>query len=55
MKATAAQMKRDYNQEPFQAVLNTGDNFYYCGIQNLDDPNISDDYITPYQDKNWTR
>ena len=25
-------------------VLNTGDNFYYCGIQNTSDPQINDDY-----------
>ena len=26
-------------------VLNTGDNFYYCGIQNTSDPQISADYV----------
>ena len=26
-------------------VLNTGDNFYYCGIQNISDPQISEDYV----------
>ena len=26
-------------------VLNMGDNFYYCGIQNTSDPQISDDYV----------
>jgi hypothetical protein len=25
-------------------VLNTGDNFYYCGIQNTSDPQIDEDY-----------
>ena len=25
-------------------VLNTGDNFYYCGIQNTSDPQINEDY-----------
>lgn len=25
-------------------VLNTGDNFYYCGIQNTSDPQITEDY-----------
>jgi hypothetical protein len=25
-------------------ILNTGDNFYYCGIQNTSDPQISEDY-----------
>lgn len=27
-------------------VLNTGDNFYYCGIQNTSDPQITEDYTT---------
>jgi hypothetical protein len=26
-------------------VLNAGDNFYYCGIQNTSDPQISEDYV----------
>lgn len=26
-------------------VLNTGDNFYYCGIQNTSDPQIDEDYL----------
>jgi tartrate-resistant acid phosphatase type 5 len=30
----------------YLATLNTGDNFYYCGIQNLEDENINEDYIT---------
>jgi hypothetical protein len=25
-------------------ILNTGDNFYYCGIQNTSDPQINEDY-----------
>jgi hypothetical protein len=27
-------------------VLNTGDNFYYCGIQNTSDPQITEDYTS---------
>jgi hypothetical protein len=27
-------------------ILNTGDNFYYCGIQNTSDPQINEDYTT---------
>ena len=27
-------------------ILNTGDNFYYCGIQNTSDPQISEDYTS---------
>lgn len=26
-------------------VLNTGDNFYYCGIHNTSDPQVSADYV----------
>jgi tartrate-resistant acid phosphatase type 5 len=26
-------------------VLNTGDNFYYCGIQNTSDPQVNSDYV----------
>jgi tartrate-resistant acid phosphatase type 5 len=36
---------QDYNTK---FVLNTGDNFYYCGIVNLTDPLITDDYINIY-------
>lgn len=31
-------------QDPPLFVLNTGDNFYYCGIQNTSDPQINEDY-----------
>jgi hypothetical protein len=31
-------------QDPPSFVLNTGDNFYYCGIQNTSDPQINEDY-----------
>jgi hypothetical protein len=27
-----------------QFIINTGDNFYYCGIQNTSDPQITEDY-----------
>lgn len=44
MKAYIAQ-KVKIGQDPPAFVLNTGDNFYYCGIQNTSDPQISEDYI----------
>jgi hypothetical protein len=40
--ATAAAMKAAQGNAAF--VLSTGDNFYYCGIQNTSDPQISQDY-----------
>ena len=43
MKAYIAQ-KAEVGQDPPALVLNTGDNFYYCGIQNTSDPQISEDY-----------
>jgi hypothetical protein len=33
---------KEYNPS---LVLNTGDNFYYCGIQNGSDPQINDDFV----------
>jgi hypothetical protein len=35
----------DYNPK---LVLNTGDNFYYCGIQNISDPQVSEDYVNMF-------
>ena len=32
-------------------VVNTGDNFYYCGIQNSTDPQIQTDWLAPYNFK----
>lgn len=34
----------EVGQDPPLFVLNTGDNFYYCGIQNTSDPQINEDY-----------
>ena len=42
---TADAMKiytKEYNPK---LVLNTGDNFYYCGIHNTSDPQVSADYV----------
>lgn len=40
--ATAVAMKAAQGNAAF--VLSTGDNFYYCGIQNTSDPQITEDY-----------
>jgi acid phosphatase len=45
MKAYIAQKVQVGQDPPPAFVLNTGDNFYYCGIQNTSDPQISEDYI----------
>jgi len=36
--------KAEVGQDLPRFILNTGDNFYYCGIQNTSDPQISEDY-----------
>ena len=43
MKAYSSKKTR-LGQDPPSFVLNTGDNFYYCGIQNTSDPQINEDY-----------
>ena len=42
---TADAMKIYASEYNPKLVLNTGDNFYYCGIHNTSDPQISTDYI----------
>ena len=32
-------------------VINTGDNFYYCGIENTSDPLVEIDFVKPYTDQ----
>lgn len=43
-EATANAMETWLSQNGAQLVLNTGDNFYYCGIENSTDPQIIRDY-----------
>ena len=42
---TAAAMKIYASEYKPKLVLNTGDNFYYCGIHNTSDPQVSADYV----------
>ena len=42
---TAAAMKIYASEYKPKLVLNTGDNFYYCGIHNTSDSQISADYV----------
>jgi tartrate-resistant acid phosphatase type 5 len=44
-ESTANAMKIYASEYKPKLVLNTGDNFYYCGIQNTSDPQISSDYV----------
>lgn len=38
-------------QQQAAFVINTGDSFYYCGIENTSDPQISEDYLNMFQGK----
>ena len=44
-ESTAAAMSVYVEKYKPKLVLNTGDNFYYCGIQNTSDPQVSSDYV----------
>ena len=44
-ESTAYAMKIYASEYNPKLVLNTGDNFYYCGIQNTSDPQINADYV----------
>jgi tartrate-resistant acid phosphatase type 5 len=33
-------------------IIGTGDNFYWCGLENTTDPQIKADFITPYTNAN---
>ena len=52
VEAISKQLQRD--EVPYDKALNTGDNFYYCGIQNLEDENISKDYTNLFSGLNYT-
>ena len=48
----ANQMKKTARQYEAKFILNTGDNFYWCGIQNQTDKQIQTDWVEPYADMN---
>ncbi len=48
--AVAQQMAITANQTGAKFIINTGDNFYWCGIQNTSDPQIKADFEDPYSD-----
>ena len=45
-EATASALQHYVSQYGPKLVLNPGDNFYYCGIQNGSDPQINEDFIS---------
>jgi tartrate-resistant acid phosphatase type 5 len=46
--AVAKQMAATARAASIPFVVNTGDNFYYCGIQNTSDPQIQQDFTGQY-------
>ena len=44
-ESTAYAMKIYASEYNPKLVLNTGDNFYYCGIHNTSDPQVNSDYV----------
>jgi tartrate-resistant acid phosphatase type 5 len=44
----AKQMSSTASSVSAKFVINVGDNFYWCGIQNTSDPQIKNDYLIPY-------
>lgn len=48
VKDVAAQMAKTAAENSIKFVVNVGDNFYYCGIQNTSDVQINQDYLGIY-------
>lgn len=45
-EATANALQQYVNHNAPKLILNPGDNFYYCGIQNASDPQINADFVS---------
>lgn len=52
IKNTAKLMLQHSINYNSQFILNSGDNFYYCGIQNLSDPQINNDFTDIFNEIN---
>jgi len=51
---TALAIYNHMNKYNSQFVINSGDNFYYCGLENISDPQITEDYIAIFGHINLT-
>jgi tartrate-resistant acid phosphatase type 5 len=51
---TALSIYNHMNKYNSKFILNSGDNFYYCGIENISDPQISKDYTSIFGQINLT-
>lgn len=45
----SAAMASSAEKNAIKFVVNTGDNFYWCGIQNVSDFQVQKDWIEPFQ------
>eukprot|EP00656_Telonema_subtile_P008588 TRINITY_DN14007_c0_g4_i1.p1 TRINITY_DN14007_c0_g4~~TRINITY_DN14007_c0_g4_i1.p1 ORF type:complete len:437 (+),score=109.12 TRINITY_DN14007_c0_g4_i1:73-1383(+) len=48
VKAVAASMAASAAKNDAKFIVNTGDNFYWCGIQNVSDFQVQKDWIDPF-------
>jgi len=48
VKDVAAQMAKLAEANAVKFIVNTGDNFYWCGIQNTSDFQVQKDWVEPY-------
>merc|ERR550537_2133709 len=50
VKDVASQMAKTAKEKGIKFVVNTGDNFYWCGIQNTSDFQVATDWVNTYAD-----
>ena len=51
---TSLAMYNHMNKYNSKFILNSGDNFYYCGIENINDPQINQDFTSIFRQINIT-
>lgn len=54
IKNTANSIYNHINNYNSKFIINSGDNFYYCGIQNIYDPQINQDFLSIFNKINLT-
>ena len=52
VQAVSSRLKKTIREKDVEFVLNTGDNFYYCGIQNVHDSQITEDFRNQFEKTN---
>ena len=54
IRNTASSIYNHITKYNSQFIINSGDNFYYCGIQNIYDPQINEDFLSIFNQINLT-